>query len=293
MSRGFKLKIAICGKSGLVGSKLEELFLSQHNEVIGIKVRDSTDVKVLAQELENCDVLINLSGATILARWSDSYKKTLYESRIDTTRKLVEAISLCKDKPKLFLSASAVGIYDSVNEHDDDSKSYEDDFLSLLCQDWENEARKVEVFGVRCVQTRFGVIYAKEGGAMQKMLPPFRMGLGGKIGSGEQTVSWIHIDDLTRAFEFIIKTPTIDGSVNFTTSFPISNRLQTKILGEVLKRPTIFSVPAFVLKLIFGAGSSVMLDSKEVYPTKLLAHGFVFRYEKFEDALKNIVLLEL
>lgn len=289
MSRGFKLKIAICGKSGLVGSKLEELFLSEHNEVTGIKIRDNTDVNEIAKQLENCDIVINLSGATILARWSKAYKKTLHDSRINTTKKLVEAISLLKEKPKLFFSASAIGIYDSNHPHDDNSKSYENDFLSLLCQEWEEEAKKAEAFDVRCVQCRFGVIYAKEGGAIQKMLTPFKMGVGGKIGSGEQIVSWIHIEDLISAFMFIIKTPAINGSINFTTPFPLSNRFQTEILGQLLNRPTIFSVPAFILKLIFGEGSTVLLDSKEVYPTKLLENGFTYEYEKFEDALKSIV----
>jgi len=289
MSSGFKLKIAICGKSGLVGSKLEEFFLSQHSEVVGIKIRENTDVNDVAQVLEKCDVLINLSGTTILGRWSDSYKKTLYDSRIDTTKKLVEAISLVKNRPKLFFSASAVGIYDSINSHDENSKNYADDFLSLLCQEWEAEAKRAEAFGIRCVQTRFGVIYAKEGGAMQKMLPPFKMGLGGKLGSGEQMISWIHIDDLARAFEFIIKTPDVEGAINFTTPLPLSNEQETEILGRVLHRPTFFNLPVFILKLIFGGGSTVMLDSKEVYPTKLLEHGFTFRYEKFNDALKNII----
>jgi len=289
MSIGNKLKIAICGKSGLVGSKLEKLFLSHRDEVIGIKVREDSTVESIAKLIENCDILINLSGATILAHWSESYKKTLYESRIDTTKKLVDAISMCKEKPKLFLSASAVGIYDSLHLHDDKSKNYANDFLSKLCQDWEAEAKKAEAFDVRCVQTRFGIIYAKEGGAMQKMLPPFKLGLGGKLGSGEQIVSWIHIDDLMRAFELIIKTPDIRGSINFTSPYPLSNIEQTNIMGKVLNRPTFFSVPNFMLKLVFGEGSTIMVDSKEVYPTKLIEHGFVFSYEKFEDALKDIV----
>lgn len=289
MSIGYKMKVAICGKSGLVGSKLEEMFQAQHNEVVGLKVRDNTDVETLAKELENCDVLINLSGTTILARWSDLYKKRLYDSRIDTTKKLVEAMSLCKEKPKLFISASAVGIYKSDEVHDDDSEVYADDFLSHICKDWEAEAQKAEDLGVRSVQTRFGVIYAKEGGAMQKMLPPFKIGLGAKIGSGEQIVSWIHIDDLLRAYEFIIKTPGISGHVNFTAPYPLSNSEQTVILGEVLKRPTLFTIPSFMLNLIFGEGSTVMLDSKEVIPTKLIKHGFEFNYEKFGDALKDIV----
>lgn len=292
MSSGYRMRIAISGKSGLVGSKLEEMFLSQHNEVIGLKIRGDTDIEMLSKELENIDILINLSGATILAPWSDSYKQALYHSRVDTTQKLVEAMSRCKEKPKLFLSASAVGIYASNKPHNDGSTDYENDFLSILCQDWENEAKKADKLGIRCVQTRFGVIYAKEGGAMQKILPPFYMGVGGKLGSGGQMVSWIHIDDLMRAFEFIIKTPDINGPINFTSPRPLSNYRQTKILGKVLNRPTFFTIPHFILKLIFGEGATVMLDSKEVCPTKLLDKGFVFEYEEFEDALKNIVLRE-
>ena len=234
MSIGNKLKIAICGKSGLVGSKLEEMFISQRNEVIGLRVREDTDVNTLSQELEHCDVLINLSGATILAPWSESYKKKLYNSRINTTIKLVEALKLCSDRPKLFLSASAVGIYKSNEAHNDDSTEYADDFLSKLCRAWEAESKAAEALGVRCIQMRFGVIFSKEGGAMKKILPPFKMGVGGKIGNGEQIISWIHIDDLLRAIEMIIKTPDMNGSVNFTTPNPLSNIEQTEILGRVL-----------------------------------------------------------
>ncbi|MEK6658924.1 MAG: TIGR01777 family oxidoreductase [Campylobacterota bacterium] len=283
------MKIAICGKSGLVGSKLDRLFTSQHNEVIGVKIREDTSALDVAKQIEKCDILINLSGVTILARWSSEYKKQLYSSRIDTTKKLVDAIEICKEKPKLFLSASAVGIYDSAHSHSDDSKDFADDFLSALCRDWEAQANRAQNFGVRTVAMRFGVIYAKEGGAMDKILPPFKMGVGGKLGGGEQIVSWIHIDDLLRAILFIMKTPEISGSVNFTSPYPLTNSEQTEILGKVLNRPVFLGVPSFALKLVFGEGSRVMLDSKEVYPTKLLEHGFVFDYEKFEDALLEIV----
>ncbi|MBE0513685.1 TIGR01777 family oxidoreductase [Sulfurimonas sp.] len=289
MAIGNRLKIAICGKSGLVGSKLEEFFNPNHNEIVGLRVREDTSVENMAAQLEKCDVLINLSGTTILAPWSESYKKKLRSSRIETTKKLVDAIAVCKEKPKLFLSASAVGIYESNIAHDDSSKRYADDFLSALCLEWETEAEKAKAFDVRVVTMRFGVIFAKEGGAMDKILPPFKMGVGGKLGRGTQMVSWIHIEDLLRAIEFIIKTPAISGSVNFTAPYPISNIEQTKILGEVLRRPTFFCVPAFLIKLIFGEGAHVVLDSKEVYPTKLRENGFEFHYEKFEDALKEIV----
>jgi len=289
MAIGNRLKIVICGKSGLVGSKLEEFFNPQHNEILGVKVRKETSIESISEQLERCDVLINLSGTTILAPWSESYKKKLRSSRIETTKKLVDAIALCKERPKLFLSASAVGIYESNVAHDDNSQKYAGDFLSDLCRDWEAEAKKAEAFDVRVVEMRFGVIFAKEGGAMSKILPPFKIGVGGKLGSGTQMVSWIHIEDLLRAVEFIIKTPSINGSVNFTSPYPISNIEQTKILGSVLKRPTFFTVPAFLIKLIFGDGAHVVLDSKEVYPTKLLDNGFEFHYSKFEDALREIV----
>jgi uncharacterized protein (TIGR01777 family) len=289
MSAGNRLKIAICGKSGLVGSKLESFFSSMNNDVIGVKIRDDISVEDIAKQIEKCDVLINLSGVSILGRWDDEYKKKLYESRIDTTKKLVDAIGLCAEKPKLFLNASAVGIYDSFHSHKDGSKKYADDFLSHLCRDWEAEARRAGDFGVRNVQMRFGVIYAKEGGAIQKMLPPFKFALGGIVGSGEQIVSWIHLQDLVKAVYFIIKTPDINGAINFTAPYPISNKKQTKIMGKLLNRPTFLPLPAFVLKLIFGEGSTVMLDSKEVYPTKLLESGFTFEYGDFEDAFQEII----
>lgn len=286
---GNRLKIAICGKSGLVGSKFTDYFLSQKNEVVEVKIRGNVSAQDVAKQIDKCDILINLSGATILSRWSDEYKKTLYSSRIETTKKLVYAIELCHEKPKLFLNASAVGIYKSDMPHDDNSDELSEDFLAYLCKDWEAEARRSGEFGVRNVQMRFGVVFAKEGGALQKMLPPFKFGLGGIVGSGEQMVSWIHIDDLIRAAAFIIKTPDISGSVNFCAPKPLSNKEQTKIMGEVLHRPTIFPLPAFVLKLLYGEGASVILDSKEVYPSKLLENGFTFEYDNFEDALKEIV----
>ncbi|ABB45125.1 conserved hypothetical protein [Sulfurimonas denitrificans DSM 1251] len=286
---GNRLKIAICGKSGLVGSKFTDYFLSQKNEVVEVKIRGDVSALDVAAQINRCDILINLSGATILSRWSEAYKKTLYLSRIETTKKLVDAIGLCHEKPKLFLNASAVGIYKSGSAHNDDSDELSDDFLAYLCKDWEAEARRASEFGVRNVQMRFGVVFAKEGGALQKMLPPFKLGLGGIVGNGKQIVSWIHIDDLIRAAAFIIKTPDIKGAVNFCAPNPLSNKEQTKIMGEVLHRPTIFPLPTFVLKLLYGEGASVILDSKEVYPSKLLESGFVFEYDNFEDALKEIV----
>lgn len=285
----FKMKVAICGKSGLVGSKLSVMFESKGCEVVGIKVRDNINAQDISKQIDACDVLINLSGTTILGRWNDEYKNSLYSSRINTTKKLVDAMALCQIKPKLFITASAIGIYNSKPNQDEDSKDFGDDFLAHICKDWENEARRAEDIGVRSIQTRFGVIYAKEGGAMQKILTPFKIGFGGKVGDGKQIVSWIHIDDLVSAYEFILKTPQLNGAINLTAPYPLSNSEQTKIMGKVLKKPTFFTVPKFILKLIFADGATVMLDSKDVYPKKLLTSGFKFKYPHFEDALKNII----
>jgi len=142
MSGKFKLNVVICGMSGLVGSKLYDFFISKHCDVEGISIRENTPLEDIATKIKNCDILINLSGVTILARWSESYKKRLYSSRIDTTKKLVDAIEICKDRPKLFLSASAVGIYESNLVHNDSSQNYADDFLAHLCLDWETQAKK-------------------------------------------------------------------------------------------------------------------------------------------------------
>ncbi len=283
------MRIAICGKSGLVGSKLEAFFHSNSHEVIGIKVRETTPIDAIAQQLQNIDVLINLSGVSILGRWSEAYKERLISSRIESTKKLVEAMAMLREKPSLFLNASAVGIYRSDAQHGDDSTVYANDFLANLCREWEAGAFNAEFHGVRTAVLRFGVIYAKEGGALQKMLPPFRFGLGGKLGSGTQMVSWIHIDDLVRAVDFIMVHPEIHGSVNFCAPYPLSNAKQTRILGKVLKRFTLLSVPAFALKLILGEGAGVMLDSKEVYPTKLLDNGFAFEFPSFEQAMLDLI----
>lgn len=283
-----KLKIAIAGMSGFVGSHLSK-YLSDTSDIIGIKVRQDTSLDDLTNLLNGVDVLINLSGTSILARWSDKYKKSLYSSRIDITKKLVEAVALCDEKPKLFISTSAIGIYSSNMSHNDESKMYANDFLSKLCQKWEDEAKKIELLGVRCVQTRFGVVYGKDGGAMAKMLTPFKLGLGGKLSSGDQMISWIHINDLVKAVKFIIDKEEIRGSINFTSPSPISNIDQTYYLAKALSRPALLTIPDFIIKLIFGEGSTVMLDSKEVYPSKLLENDFVFKYNSFNEVLNDIV----
>lgn len=283
------MKIAICGGSGFVGSAMKSFFEKRGDEVVALSVRSSMSAETVAKKLEGSDVLVNLAGANILGRWTKSYKEILRKSRLETTDTLVKALSLCESPPHTLLNASAVGIYDSYYQHDEFSSHLGDDFLASLAQDWEYAAFKAQSESTRVCVMRFGVVYGRGGGAMAKMLTPFNLGLGGKMGDGFQMISWIHIDDLVEAAAFLIDQKQVQGIVNFTSPEPISNMAQTKAMGRILGRPTFFDLPEWAVKLAFGEGSSVMLDSKEVYPRVLQDAGFTFRYPTFDSALEEIV----
>lgn len=279
------MKVAIAGATGFVGSFLCSYFSQKGYEISKIGVKDF-DVGV-GQKLESADIVINLSGAPIIGRWSEEYKKTLVSSRIETTKKLVDAIAAMEQKPDAFFCASAVGYY---AEGDNDEYNYKkaDDFLGNLCERWESEAKKVESVGVRCINMRFGIVIGKNGGALSQMLPIFRLGLGGKIGSGKQGFSWIHLVDLANAIEFIYERG-LDGAFNFTAPYPTTNAELTEALGSALCRPTIFFVPEFALRLLYSDGAKVLTGGQKVYPRRLLDAGFVFVYQTIEAAIKDVV----
>jgi len=280
------MKVAIAGASGFVGSFLCEYFSKQECEVVKIGIKDFDGG--LGKKLESADIVINLCGAPIIGRWSEEYKKTLVSSRMETTKKLVDAMGTMEQKPKYFFCASAVGYYD---EGDNDEYNYKkaDDFLGNLCENWENEAKKVESVGVKCVNMRFGIVIGKNGGALARMLPIFRLGLGGKIGSGKQGFSWIHLSDLANAINFIYEK-RLDGAFNFTAPHPTTNIGLTKAFGKALRRPTIFPVPEFALRLLYSEGAKVLTGGQKVYPKRLLDAGFVFEYQTIEAAIKDTVV---
>jgi uncharacterized protein (TIGR01777 family) len=257
--------------------------------VAGLSIRPSTPVEAIVPVLEGADVLINLAGASIVGRWSREYKKVLRQSRLDTTEKIAEAIGQCVNPPHTLLNASAVGIYDSYHQHDEGSHHFAEDFLADLVRSWERAAMLAQTGRTRVCTMRFGVVYGHGGGAMEKMLPPFQWGFGGKTGDGFQMVSWIHLEDLVRGCAFLIERRDIRGVVNLTSPEPITNWEQTKTMGRILRRPVFFTLPGWALKLFFGAGASVLLDSKEVYPKILQESGFEFSYPTFEEAMEQIV----
>ncbi len=279
------MKVAISGASGFVGSFLCEYFSKQGYEVSKIGIRDFDGG--LAKKLEGAELVVNLAGAPIIGRWSGEYKKILVSSRLDTTSKLSDAVCAMQTKPKAFFCASAVGYY---AEGDNDEYNYKkaDDFLGELCERWEAAARAVEPCGVKCVNMRFGIVIGKNGGALSQMLPIFKVGLGGKIGSGKQGFSWIHLHDLARAIDFIYKKE-LSGVFNFTAPHPTTNSGLTDALGAALHRPTVFPVPEFALRLLYSEGAKVLTSGQKVYPKKLLESGFVFEYEDINNAVKDAV----
>ncbi len=276
--------IAITGASGFVGTSLTTFFQKYGYKVIAIS-RDVLNNKEKLQELmANSNIVINLAGANIISRWTPEYKQLLYSSRIDTTSKIVEAINSNETKPELLISTSAVGIYDNKATYDEEG-SFSNDFLSILCQRWEEEAKKantkVSIF-------RFGIVMGKKGGAFAKMLTPFKFGLGGVIGSGNQAFSFIHIDDLLNAYKFVVDNNLAD-TFNLTAPKPTTNLGLTRTIGKALRRPTIFPVPEFVLKLIFSEGAKVLTDGQNVVPKKLLSLGFKFKYNDIQETVNSLV----
>ena len=278
--------IAISGASGFVGSSLNKYFSNLNYKVISISRDVLNNQEKLNEVISSSDIIINLAGANIINRWSESYKKLLYSSRIDTTSKIVNTINTITNKPKLLISTSAVGIYDNKSTYDEKG-NYSNDFLSNLCQDWEKEALKAKNESTKVSIFRFGIIMGKDGGALQKMITPFKLGVGGVIGSGNQAFSFIHIEDLLNAYKFVIENE-YEEVFNLTAPVPTTNKGLTKALGKTLNRPTLFPVPEFVLNLIFSEGAKVLTDGQSVVPQKLLDLGFEFKFKNIEDTIEDL-----
>jgi uncharacterized protein len=282
-------KIAISGASGLIGSHLTNHFKSRKWEVIPLGRKDfGGSLEALADKIEMADFLINLAGAPIIKRWTKKHKEEIYNSRILTTRKMVQAIELVKNKPALMISASAVGIYDHECVQDEHSNQLAGDFLSKVCIDWEAEAEKVSP-PTRLAIIRLGIVLARKGGALKTMLPIFKLGIGGKIATGSQPFAWIHVDDVVKAIEFIIQDPEAKGVFNFVAPHLINNRQFTVALGKAVKRPAFMFVPALALRLLYGKAAVTLTRGQKVVPMRLKKAGFDFKFKEIEKALENLL----
>ncbi len=280
--------IAISGANGFIGKQLTSFFLAKGNEVRNIlRIHEETPAEDVATYLSDVDVVINLAGAPIAARWTEKYKKTLFDSRIITTRKIVEAITLLEKKPQLLISASAVGIYSPEGENTETKFRLADDFLEKICNAWELEAKRA-VPVTRVAIIRLGIVLSKDGGALKRMLPLFKLGFGGTIASGKQGFPWIHIYDVIQAIQFIIENKNLSGEFNFSSPHLIDNRKFTNELAKALKRKAFFNVPAFALKLAFGEGAIAISGGQYVYPKHLLDEGYKFSYPDLTGAFDDM-----
>ncbi len=306
------MKILVTGSSGLVGSALvSALSRSSHTvcrllrpdsvagartEALGIPIRWNPATGELEGAAAGAQAVINLAGESIAAgRWSPDRKARLRSSRVASTRNLVTAVAQLEPRPKIFLSASAIGYYGSRGDEElTEDSAPGGDFLSALAKEWEAEAARAESFGMRAVELRFGVILARHGGALARMLLPFRLGLGGRLGSAQQWMSWVTLAEVVSVIRFALENPQACGPINTVSPQPLRNVEFTSALARALSRPAIFPAPAFALRLALGEmADALLLSSQRVLPRRLTELGYRFLHPDLATALSTVLLGQL
>lgn len=297
------MNILITGGTGFIGSYLSKICISRGYSISIVSRNPEKAKKILPsgiiiyQNIDSIptsvvfDIIINLAGEPLMGkRWNHDVKQRCLRSRIDTTDALCKLINRLEYKPAHFISCSAVGYYGDCGERKVTEESpVGNDFASVLCKQWEETALKASSKSTKVTLIRVGVVLGKNAGALKKMLPPFKLGLGGQLGNGEQFFPWVHIDDVMGMIFYIIDH-SISGPVNLVGPTPITNREFTFALGKTLSRPTVFPVPAFILRLLFGEGSVMLLGGQKVYPEKLERYGYIFKYRTINSALEDIIV---
>lgn len=296
------MKILIGGSHGLVGTALIKSLEARGHEISRLvrhaptsktEVEWSPDrYSIALARIEGFDAVVNLAGESIAeGRWTDDKKRRIRESRVKGTKLLGDALANLTVPPKTFICASAIGYYG--NRGDEiltETSAPGDDFLAEVCAKWEEATALATEKGIRVVNARFGIILDTNGGALKKMLPPFRLGVGGQIGNGRQWMSWMALDDVVEALTFAFTNDSVRGPVNFVAPNPVTNAQFTKTLGKVLSRPTVLPIPAFAIKLLFGEmGEALLLGGQRVAPKRLVGEGYEFSYAQLEPALDHIL----
>jgi uncharacterized protein (TIGR01777 family) len=295
------MHIAITGSSGLVGGAIAAhlrnrdvslLPLVRRSPQVGELQWDPVAGRLDATQLANCDAVIHLAGENIAAgRWNQAKKRRIRESRLQGTRLLCSTLAAVEKPPRVLLAASAIGYYgDAGDQLLDEQSPSGNDFLAEVCRDWEAATEPAREAGIRVVNLRIGVVLAREGGALPKILPPFRLGAGGRLGSGRQYWSWIAIDDLVGVLEHALDCESLSGPVNAVAPHPVTNLEFTKILGKVLRRPTLFPFPAPLARLLLGEmADALLLASTRVSSRRLEESGFAFQFSQLEPALRALL----
>ncbi len=296
------MRILVSGSHGLVGKALITTLAPDGHEIVRL-VRDKpsgaaeiewhpNEGRLDASALEGIDAVVHLAGESIASgRWTNEKKRAILDSRVKGTALLSNAIAQVSRPPSVFVSASAIGYYGNRGDEVLTEKSAPgNDFLANVCVEWENATRPAIEKGIRTVHTRFGIILDANEGALGKMLTPFQMGVGGRVGSGKQWVSWISIEDVVNGLISVIGDKTVSGPVNFVAPNAVTNAEFTKVLGHVLSKPTLFPVPAFGVRMAFGEmADALLLSSQRVEPRVLIEKGFAFRWPTLEPALRHLL----
>jgi hypothetical protein len=284
------MKIAISGANGYIAGKLIQELKFAGNEIVTISRLTLYDISALSERLSGTDAIIHLAGSSILCRWTKTAKDEILKSRTETTRNIVHVINQLpsEKRPKIFISASAIGIYTPDLIHTEESTRFSNDFVGEVVRKWEQSSDELSPT-VRKVIFRIGLILGKEAKTMKQLLPLFRLGLGGRIGSGKQPFPFVHIDDVARAFLWAIQNSESEGKYNLVAPQQITNTQFTKALSKTLHRPAFFTVPEFALKIIYGKAASLLLQSPIVVPERLLNSGFKFSFPDIQSSLTEII----
>jgi uncharacterized protein (TIGR01777 family) len=297
------VRVTITGASGFIGRRLVETLLKQGAAIhllsrkplperpgVRSSVWEPEAGPAPAGSLSGADAVIHLAGEPVAQRWTEAARRRIRDSRIVGTRRLVESLGTLDHPPKVLVAASAVGYYGSRGDEIlDESAQPGSGYLPEVCLEWEREAAAAEKLGIRVVRIRIGLVLDASGGALRSMLPPFRLGLGGRLGTGGQWLSWIHLSDLAELFRYALDRP-LAGACNAVSPHPVTNAEFTRVLGHVLRRPAVLPVPAMALRLIFGEMSDLLLASQRVLPKTAESAGFRFRYPELEPALRNLLV---
>lgn len=297
------MKILITGGTGFIGRTLCHRLLDSGHELIVLSRRPEQITKLCGESVtaisnledlsaeESINAIINLSGEGIADRlWTKKRKQKLLDSRISITKQLIAYVARARLKPSVMISGSAVGYYGNNNESNlDESTDNPDDFAQQLCKQWEAAAESVKEYGVRLCILRIGLVIGRNGGFVKRMLLPFKLGLGGRLGNGQQWMSWIHKEDLITIIETLLSTSELEGNFNATAPQPVTNAEFSACLANNLHRPAIFPVPAIVLKLLLGEMSELLLGGQKVLPERLIEQEFPFQYKSLDSALKAIL----
>lgn len=298
------MRVLITGASGLIGKALQKSFAEKGYELLLASRSEPKDERHIQwnpdtgfadadlAKLEGLDAVVHLAGESISAlRWSDEKKKAIRDSRVFGTRSIIEALDKLERKPKTFISGAAIGFYgDRGDEVMTESSPAGKTFLAEISKEWEAESRRAEDLGIRTVLLRTGIVLSKDGGALATMMTPFKLGVGGVVGSGKQWMSWVSLDDVVGIINFALENESVRGAINVTAPNPVTNEEFTKTLGSVLYRPTFLPLPEFAVHMVFGEmGDALLLDSTRVVPKRLLDAGYDFKFTDIKTALEHAV----